>query len=188
MACTGPSGAGTQLFKLVETDLMSKELSRYESSDAQSLGLYPVEDVLSDLAAATASLHVSDAPLKAEPTQAETDDSQGTPSLQASSAAEAGSRQEEVAGEVIPARDVQDARLASEEGLQEVVGDEVRDKVKIEDVETGPVVTKMAIKRTYQPSTLKRKRMHGFLYRSKSRLGKKILRRRQAKGRWRLGI
>ncbi|CDO56783.1 hypothetical protein DV495_004178 [Geotrichum candidum] len=37
---------------------------------------------------------------------------------------------------------------------------------------------------TYQPSTLKRKRVNGFLARSKSRGGKKILARRKAKGRW----
>lgn len=37
---------------------------------------------------------------------------------------------------------------------------------------------------TYQPSTLKRKRVNGFLARLKSRGGKKVLARRKAKGRW----
>lgn len=37
---------------------------------------------------------------------------------------------------------------------------------------------------TYQPSTLKRKRVNGFLARMKTRGGKKILARRKTKGRW----
>ncbi|CCH61500.1 hypothetical protein TBLA_0E04470 [Henningerozyma blattae CBS 6284] len=37
---------------------------------------------------------------------------------------------------------------------------------------------------TYQPSTLKRKRKHGFLSRAKSYTMNKILKRRKAKGRW----
>jgi large subunit ribosomal protein L34 len=41
-----------------------------------------------------------------------------------------------------------------------------------------------AIKRTYQPSTLKRKRKHGFLIRN--RISKNVLRRRRRKGRHRL--
>ncbi|CAM9552495.1 unnamed protein product, partial [Hapterophycus canaliculatus] len=49
----GSIGFGTQLFKLVETDLMSKELTRYGPSDAEHLGLHSIQDVLSDIAAAT---------------------------------------------------------------------------------------------------------------------------------------
>jgi len=41
-----------------------------------------------------------------------------------------------------------------------------------------------AVKRTYQPSTLKRKRTHGFLHRN--RVAKHILRNRRRKGRHRL--
>jgi large subunit ribosomal protein L34 len=44
------------------------------------------------------------------------------------------------------------------------------------------------MKRTYQPSTVRRARTHGFLVRMKTRAGRAIISARRAKGRKRLGL
>lgn len=175
---SGGVGAGTQLFKLVETDLMSKELTRYGPTDAEHLGLHSVQDVLANIAAATSALPEAVVAVAGEASAKDAEAAASSP-LTSAAVAPPAVREEDVLAAWGLGPRVSDSRV--EEAAQVVVG-----KGEETSIEEG--LEKMAIKRTYQPSTIKRKRKHGFLYRAKTRLGKKILQRRQEKGRWRLGI
>ncbi len=44
------------------------------------------------------------------------------------------------------------------------------------------------MKRTFQPSRIKRKRTHGFLVRSRSKAGRKVLASRRRKGRTQIAV
>ncbi|CAM9549543.1 unnamed protein product [Discosporangium mesarthrocarpum] len=147
---------GRPLFKLVETDFISRELIRYDAADAELLGLYSIDEVLHNLKVITPEVDGGGA--------------NATSKLQNTTAEEGKEDSPEVSPAVTPCSD--------SEGF---VGGGV-----VED--TGETVEKLAIKRTYQPSVLKRKRKHGYLSRVKTRLGKRIIQRRLEKGRWRMAV
>lgn len=52
----------------------------------------------------------------------------------------------------------------------------------------SPIPREHAMKRTYQPSKVRRARTHGFLERMRTRGGRAVIRARRSKGRARLAV
>jgi large subunit ribosomal protein L34 len=98
-----------------------------------------------------------------------------------------------------PAGGLWEARLLLSSIDGDVEGEEFDVAVDINDMDDGaewisePVDEDAAEelemqKRTYQPSGIRRRRTHGFLKRLRTQGGEKILQRRRAKGRKRMGV
>ena len=72
---------------------------------------------------------------------------------------------------------------ATELHIENGVQGELEESLNIEGLMEQDVIGYYAIKRTFQPSMLRRKRKHGFLRRLKTKSGRRVLKNRLLKGR-----
>lgn len=156
-----------RLFRLGETDFgMEEQMLQYTSGEARGMGLLVLDDILADFERVLSNDKRREAAAKKQ---------QAEPQAAASTATNNNVQRCHTAAVDTPEVDTVEVVAPSEATAT------VEDPAASHD--GAPI---QAIKRTFQPSTVRRKRKFGFLARLADKDGRKVLQRRRAKGRARL--